>query len=266
ASGPAPDVRTGTDGTVRARYADGHCAALAPGRSLREATCSCPASGLCRHRVTLVLAYQRQASGPPSGDNASAHTEPAAETGAWTPAGFSDADLASLPAATLEQADRLAAARPAIRVTAWSARAPVPTAYLPMCTVRFFSRASLLHARCDCASGSGCAHVVLAVRAYRQAGALQPGQDATVELVPAAGEGAPPARIFDADTPSPLPELDALLLQLWLDGSSQPPLALEARFEALRARCLEAGWCWMVDAVDELEQLLAAQHQRASSF
>ena len=43
-------------------------------------------------------------------------------------------------------------------------------------------------------------------------------------------------------------------------------MALDARIAALRERCQAAGWCWVVEAVDELQQLLAAQHQRVSSF
>jgi hypothetical protein len=163
---------------------------------------------------------------------------------------------------------RLAAARPVIRVTGWQSGAPVPSARLPMCNVRFFSRNNLLHARCDCKKGSACEHVALAVWAFRQAQQSQPGYaQATVELSPPTRETeASRERYFDPHDASPAPDLDALLLQLWLDGSSQSPVALEARFEAVRGRVATLGWNWVVESIDEIRQLLAAQNARSSSF
>jgi len=62
AEGKAPTITVSDDGSVQAEFADGTVTKLAPGRSLIDATCTCPASGVCRHRVTLVLAYQAQQS------------------------------------------------------------------------------------------------------------------------------------------------------------------------------------------------------------
>lgn len=42
-----------------ATFSDGVRTQLANGRALKEAQCSCGASGMCRHRVMLVLSYQR---------------------------------------------------------------------------------------------------------------------------------------------------------------------------------------------------------------
>jgi hypothetical protein len=267
ADGQMPAIEQDTDGTVRARYADQQCATLPPGRSVREAACTCPASGLCRHRVTLVLAYQRFVQAAASTVDENIAQENSEEAVAWTPAHFDDRALAdSLPSATLELAARLAAARPVIRVVAWQADAPVPTAHLPMCSVRFFSRSSLLHARCDCKKGSACEHVALAVWAFRQA---QPSLSVqtTIELRPAAQSQADAQQsAIDVQLASLAADLDALLLQLWLDGSSQPPIALEARFDALRSRVEAWGWCWLVEAIDEVRLLLAAQHARSSEF
>ncbi|MCQ9371954.1 hypothetical protein NQ024_12060, partial [Corynebacterium sp. 35RC1] len=58
AAGLLPRLATQADGTVVAEFADGACTRLPPGRTLRDATCTCAASGMCRHRVMLVLAYQ----------------------------------------------------------------------------------------------------------------------------------------------------------------------------------------------------------------
>jgi hypothetical protein len=275
AAGLLPKMETGADGVVQAQFDDGVRTSLPPGRTLRDAQCSCPASGMCRHRVMLVLAYQAlaasaKADAPDTPDEASAEPD-----GAWSPAQFDDAALAaSLAPSVLEQANKLAAARPVVGVQAWRSAGAPPVARLPMCSVRFFSRSSLVHARCDCKQGSGCAHVVIAVWAFRQAGSLAPGSaEVMVEVQPSASAG------VDTAEPAPLPsamqgeaalilraQIDALLLSLWLDGSSQPLMALAARFEAVRSQVRALGWNWIDDALDELWQLLQAQQARSSRF
>ncbi|SDY21416.1 SWIM zinc finger [Variovorax sp. YR266] len=275
AAGLLPKMETGADGVVQAHFDDGVRTSLPPGRTLRDAQCSCPASGMCRHRVMLVLAYQAQAASakadaPDTPDEASAEPD-----GAWSPAQFDDAALAaSLAPSVLEQANKLAAARPVVGVQAWRSASAPPVARLPMCSVRFFSRSSLVHARCDCKQGSGCAHVVIAVWAFRQAGSLVPGSaEVMVEVQPSASTG------MDAADPTPQPaamqgeaalalrtQIDALLLSLWLDGSSQPLMALAARFQAVRSQTRALGWNWIDDALDELWQLLQAQQARSSRF
>jgi hypothetical protein len=113
---------------------------------------------------------------------------PPSPSGAWSPAQFDDAALAaSFAPSVLEQANKLAAARPVVGVQAWRSASAPPVARLPMCSVRFFSRSSLVHARCDCKQGSGCAHVVIAVWAFRQAGELPPGSAEAMVEVRAAG-------------------------------------------------------------------------------
>ncbi|QWF18235.1 SWIM zinc finger family protein [Lysobacter capsici] len=286
--GRMPQVEELDDGAVRAHYDDGQHATLAAGRSLREAVCSCPASGLCRHRVTLVLAYQRwvrdamgagasdaAASDPAASDandaGRDALTDNAPQADAapqrWTPAEFDDTAIAAgFPAATIDIATRLAAARPVIALQAGLGD-NAPNARLPMCSVRFFSRSSLLHARCDCRQGSGCEHVVLAVWAFRQWQASRDeGAQATVELEPRQhGERAGVVG-FDADAQSLRDELGRLCLRLWMDGSSQSPLLLEAPFERLRQRCAQLGWSWVLASLQRLQDLLIAQHARSTRF
>ncbi|EHP42426.1 hypothetical protein OR16_14159 [Cupriavidus basilensis OR16] len=168
AEGKAPELAQEADGTLHAAYADGTRTSLAAGRSLRDAVCSCIASGLCRHRILLVLAYQQAcrnaaSAAQPAGEGMQASVEeggggtpvttPAGLAGGpWSPADFDDAALqAALRPATLRQAAELARARPVARLAGWRVAAPVPTAHLPMCTVRFFrcgfSRATALATR-----------------------------------------------------------------------------------------------------------------------
>lgn len=278
AAGLLPALEGNADGTVTASFDDGVRTSLPPGRTLRDAQCSCPASGMCRHRVMLVLAYQAQAassSASAAADAPASGTEaPAEPDGAWNPAQFDDAALAaSLAPSVREQANRLAAARPVVGVQAWRSASAPPVARLPMCSVRFFSRSSLVHARCDCKQGSGCAHVAIAVWAFRQAGPLAPGSaEVMVEVLPPASAGADNAPVaqqllMQGDAARALrTQIDALLLSLWLDGSSQPLMALAARFEAVREQSRALGWNWIDDALDELWQLLQAQQARSSRF
>ncbi|GAA1591467.1 hypothetical protein [Actinoplanes couchii] len=61
------------ENTVVADWADGVRTAL-PGGGLDRGTCSCGASGVCRHLIGLILAYQRE----PAAESAPAATEAAA--------------------------------------------------------------------------------------------------------------------------------------------------------------------------------------------
>lgn len=274
AAGLLPRLEAGVDGVVQAHFDDGVRTSLPPGRTLRDAQCSCPASGMCRHRVMLVLAYQALAASSKAQAPAAADDAPAEPDGAWNPAQFDDAALAaSFAPSVLEQANKLAAARPVVGVQAWRSASAPPVARLPMCSVRFFSRSSLVHARCDCKQGSGCAHVVVAVWAFRQAGALTPGAaEAMVEVRPPTSADADATAgaqqpLMQGDAARTLrAHIDALLLSLWLDGSGQPLMALAARFEAVREQARALGWNWVDDALDELWQLLQAQQARSSRF
>lgn len=281
--GRMPRIEELDDGAVRAHYDDGQHATLAVGRSLREAVCSCPASGLCRHRVTLVLAYQRWVQDAARANAADAPVSDATDAVAdqpgdstpeidaapqrWTPAEFDDAAIAAgFPAATIDLATRLAAARPVIALQAGFGD-NAPNARLPMCSVRFFSRSSLLHARCDCRQGSGCEHVVLAVWAFRQWQASRDANaEATLELQPRQHGERADAVGFDAQAQALREELGRLCLRLWMDGSSQSPLLLEAPFESLRQRCAQLGWSWVLASLQRLQDLLIAQHARSTRF
>jgi len=142
-----------------------------------------------------------------------------------------------------------------------------------MSTVRFFSRSSPIHARCDCKEGSGCAHVVLAVWAFRQAH-QQDRPEAVVEIQPPETISGDTNR--HRSTNSGLMQNEAactavnaienVLNLLWSDGAAQPLLALEARITDVRNQCASLGWRWVEEAVDELWYLIKAQHARSSRF
>uniref|UniRef100_UPI0028AB1308 SWIM zinc finger family protein n=1 Tax=Stenotrophomonas sp. TaxID=69392 RepID=UPI0028AB1308 len=211
AAGLLPALEIDDAGTVIARYDDGCVTRLPVGVTLREADCSCSATAMCRHRVTLVLAWQAQAASA----QVSTDAAPAADD-YWSPSSFDLHALAQvLPPTVFEQAERLCAAGPLVTVHPWRSAEEPPMAQLPMCSVRFFVRDAIAHARCDCRQGGSCAHLIVAIRAFvlaEQAGALSDAR--TVQLSPPGAADADPVRqALQAD-------LDALLLSLWLDGAA----------------------------------------------
>ncbi len=248
AEGKAPTITVAEDGTVQADFADGTVTRLALNRGLADAVCSCPASGVCRHRVTLVLAYQAQNQG-----SSDAAAEPGADTNAptaWDPAELdADAFVATLSAPLRAELARLRAARLDVRLE----QGTVPAAHLPMATVRFLVPHALAYARCDCVAGGNCVHVALAMQAFRQArGAtetrLEPETQTTAapdtrhDALRAAGD-ALLARLLDvglnsgadafaqplADARAAAVALGAVQYQLALDGLAQQIDAYAAR-------------------------------------
>ncbi|MFD6716363.1 hypothetical protein AMK25_12095 [Micromonospora sp. TSRI0369] len=69
-AGERPVLTEDTDGAVRAAYPDGVTVTLPPGGGLAAARCSCPAPGVCRHLLTVVLTYQRTHAAAPDRDTA----------------------------------------------------------------------------------------------------------------------------------------------------------------------------------------------------
>ncbi|MFC0070993.1 SWIM zinc finger family protein, partial [Umezawaea endophytica] len=83
-AGAGPTVEV-DGGTVRGRFPDGVEVELPVGVALGAAACSCGAQGVCRHRIAVVLAYQREGSG-----------EAAPVFTAWSPGAIDDEALSGL--------------------------------------------------------------------------------------------------------------------------------------------------------------------------
>lgn len=269
AAGVVPALDIDASGTVTATYDDGCIARLPVGCTLRDAQCSCTASAMCRHRVTLVLAWQaRAAAAAPSPANHADAAVPAAALAApWSPAQFDlPALAAALPPGVMDQAERLRQDAPVITVHPWAGEDSPPSAQLPMCSVRFFARGSIAHARCDCRQGGNCAHVVLAVLAFAQAERLGPLQAPHTLQLRRADTASDAASGWGAAAEALHADIDALLLSLWLDGGAQPLIAIATRIQTLRTRARAQGWCWIDDALAELRHLLQARQARSTRF
>jgi SWIM zinc finger len=163
AAGLGPALEDLADGTVTARFADGTETRLMPGQALADARCTCPSSGVCRHRVMLVMAY-RAGCAPDRAGFAPEATPPDAER--WNPASLDlDGFEARLRPAAKAELARLLASSHRVRLD----HGRTPSAHMPMATVRFLVPDDVSYARCDCVQAQGCVHVALAIRAFRAA-------------------------------------------------------------------------------------------------
>ncbi|GLY91790.1 hypothetical protein [Actinoallomurus iriomotensis] len=162
-AGAVPALSTDADGTVRGRFPDGVEVAFPVGAGLDTASCTCPATGVCRHRVGLVLAYQRETEPAERG--------PASE---WSPGDIDDETLRQvLGARTLTAARR----RRAAGYSAYVHRdAPAPWVELATCTVRFLVPGELGYAHTDAVGPERAEAIALAVWAFREADEHAPGE------------------------------------------------------------------------------------------
>lgn len=265
AAGAGPALAEAGDGTVEARFADGTVTRLGPGRPPDAATCTCPASGMCRHRVALVVAYRAAAvaDGPvegaaegPTEETAERTAVPAAAAVAWDPGTLDGATVeAGLGGAAAAELRRLLAGG----ITVGLERGAVPAARLPTATVRFLVPDAVGYARCDCAAGGGCAHVALAIRAFREAAGAP-----EIRL-----GGAVPARTATAATPAEdgLAEAaDRVVAGLLEAGVVSGPEAHDAALVRLRRAAERRGATQVLLAEAELTDQLAAYAGRHAAY
>ncbi len=120
-NGNVPEISHENDALI-ATFSDGVRTQLANGQALKEAQCSCGANGMCRHRVMLVLSYQRLC----------ATTQSTEKEEEWDPAIWLE-ELATLPDATRKRAQALVAK--GITIELFCAPGEIPSARLPMSDV-----------------------------------------------------------------------------------------------------------------------------------
>lgn len=143
------------DGTIEARWSDGVTCILPGGKTLKEASCDCPAIELCRHVLRTVLAWQTQ-------QTASDETLPEV----WNPARITDGMVeAQTNKATRDRAKLLW--NQGILAELLCAVKPSARFHCPGHTVRFPVPDDLRYAQCSCSDPAPCAHAVMAVQAFR---------------------------------------------------------------------------------------------------
>lgn len=265
AEGKLPELTEHDDGRIDALFADGNKVTFPMGKTLRDAACSCPASSMCRHRVTLVLAYQalHAAGVPPEADD----TQPQEPSPGWSPARFSQ-QLDDVPLSVISRAKKRVQSSVVVQLSKGSGAQTTPSARLPMCDVRFFSRSSLAHARCDCIQETICEHIVMAVWGFAQAELSQPDfQQLTLQIRLPDGEQAQASALFDQPEAVLLQtSLDKLLLKLWSDGSSQPDTAIKPLMAEVSHHAQRLQWRWVSECLDDIQQGMIDRHNRSSRY
>lgn len=261
--GKGPAIEEDAGSVVTAVFEDGVTVKLPPGVALREAQCSCGASGACRHRVASVLAYQKWAMAAPRAASLSEDVpttegpSPVAPV-RWSPGDLTDEVLIERLGKKMIEIARQLARRGATVEVQRNAEGQPPVAMLPACTVRFLVPNDLAYAKCDCARRTDCEHVALSVWAFRKADTVDRdaarlvvdvhvSDDAEVELGPF--EGA-------------LSVMRAVLL----DGVSGYHGALAQKFAMAREDLEKAGYTWPHVALEDLEETLEAYRTRSSRY
>jgi hypothetical protein len=248
AAGTRPGLVEEADGTVVALAKDGATTRLIRGVPLQQSACTCGSSTVCRHRIAAVLAYREL--------HATAGLTASAPEPAWDPGAFSDeAVLACCGAPLVARAEAaiakgiVATVRPGDRTADGAAIAP--SVALPTANVQFLVPDDLAYAKCDCARGHACEHVVLAVRAFRVGhGVVTIGSSPTVTVatVSTAARGV-------------LVETLAYVAQQGLAAPGTAAMLANARAAAERER-----WWWIVDGLESVERLADAYQRQSARF
>ncbi|MGW0244841.1 hypothetical protein [Micromonospora chalcea] len=275
--GERPALTEDADGAVRAAYPDGVTVTLPVGGGLAAGICSCPAPGVCRHLLTVVLTYQRTHADAPAREaapdgEAALDGEAAPDTDAapgredagsggepwrWSPGDVTDEELAAAIGAPA-----LAAAKRRLRrgytavVHRPDAADPVPRVELPTGTVRFLVPRQIGYARGDAADDGG-ESIALAVWACRAADREHP--DRPEAQVRVGG----PATVTDH------PALDAavaLAADVLLTGVAHLGSGVDARLAAARRDLDAAGLRWPLLAVEDLAGQLEAYAARGARY
>ncbi|HEY4459740.1 MAG TPA: hypothetical protein VGN81_35840 [Pseudonocardiaceae bacterium] len=243
-AGTIPTLTEDADGTVRAEFPDGTVTTFAIHSGLSDAECSCGASGGCRHRIGLVLAYQRA-------------NESAPVTATWSPGEIDDDTLtAAFGARAVATARKTVRAGFVARVHRPTEADPVSSVDLPSCTVRFLVPGEIGHAHTDAAAARRAEMIVLAVWAFRAA-------DETGATEIEVGGHADHAD--NADNAG----LDAalgLVDQVLVDGVAQSSAVLIGNVRRVATELADATLRWPASALTELAESLSDYHGRAARF
>ncbi|WP_205325689.1 hypothetical protein [Glycomyces sp. YM15] len=244
-AGTAPTVALAEDGTLTAVFPDGAETALPASGGLETSTCTCGATGKCRHRVGAVLAYQRAQDTP---ETAPAETEPVT-----SPAAITDEQLReALGHHALKAAEQTRRAGYTARLTLPGPDRPA-AAELPAATVKFLVP-GLGYVHTDATGPARDTAIVLAVWAFRAA--LDTAGDPDTTTVSVGGTAA------TDDLGAALALAERVLLDGAVGADGVLRAALQRESKALTRRRAH----WPAGAVDDLIDQLERYEQRSAAY
>ncbi|MEM6989039.1 MAG: hypothetical protein AAF721_01035 [Myxococcota bacterium] len=245
--GEGPTLELREDGEVVAT--SGEIVTRMPvGAALADTQCSCGSTGVCRHRIAAVLAFQRAHEG----------SEPERPTEVWSPAEFEpSAVVATLGSRAVARAKAQRAKGVVAEVCRVAGTQTVPAVRLSTATVQFLVPHDLAYARCDCAAAPSCEHIALAIWAFAEADRTAKNEPTVVVQLASAA-----TTVGMDPLTSSLALADAIVLEgvVHIGGAAATPFAV-----ALRA--LEsAGFQWPKHAVEALAESLEDYRSRAAMY
>jgi hypothetical protein len=246
AGGSGARITTDADETtLSAEYPDGVVTRLHADSPLADATCTCSAAGLCRHRIGLVLAYQQL------------HTtsEPSAR---WSPGDITDDGLErAFGARSVEEARRGMRKAGFQAVVHRPGASRKPRVELPTCTVTFHLPGDPAYATTDAVELKRGEAVTLAVWAFRAADALGlDGESAHVNVGGVEESAASPA----------LSNAVNLVEDLLLEGVTAAGPVLVGNLRHASRDLAAAKLLWLSGIVDELIAQLDWYLQRSARY
>ncbi|MHA6760008.1 hypothetical protein [Streptacidiphilus sp. PAMC 29251] len=249
-AGGGPELDSDPDGTVRGRFPDGASTVLPPGAGLTSAACDCGAAGVCRHRIGLVLAYQRAA--------ATTDLPPEPVLVDWSPGSIDDETL------TLAVGRRAVANARRTFDRGYTARLHRPTAEqpaawveLPTCTVRFPVAGELGHVITDATTALRGEVTALAVWAFRAADSTTAADATQVDVGGRAATGHPTGALDAAA---------ALVDELLLEGAAHAGPVLVGTLRRLRDDLSAASLHWPAGALGDAADQLDAYAARSARY
>ncbi|MEM9863593.1 MAG: hypothetical protein AAF938_18495 [Myxococcota bacterium] len=229
-AGRGPTLELEADGTLVGVSQDGATTRI--GHDIRAALghCTCGAARACRHRLAVVLEYQRQVGRK--------------DQDAWNPGHFTDEQLLEvLGAACMKRAHELRNESVVVRVSFRG----TPSAELLNATVTFWAKDALHLTRCDCGSPP-CPQVALAVWAFREA-------DEDGDVVLSAADDSPRTQATN---------VEPVVREILRTGFS----ALEGTdlFARARVAASDADHQWIADIFEDLERQKERYERRSTLF
>lgn len=264
AEGKIPDINLEDDNTIIGHFDDGHVVKLPIGKSLKDTLCTCPASSMCRHRVTVVLAYQSQNKQLDEIGHSNTNIEPEV---CWSFKSLST-QVEDFSNTIIKKAQKIVNAGITVTLNNGKGTRDIPTAQLPMCSVSFFSQTQIAHARCDCITTHYCEHILIALWAFSKA--LEENENFTtgiIELKDDKNDKDQLSSVLDSNNGIELVNLISNLTEtLWLEGTTQS-IALASNMIAKSLIYSEKiSTKWITDSLLELKQMLVDQENRSTRY
>ncbi|MDN3239285.1 hypothetical protein [Glycomyces tritici] len=275
-AGTVPEVALADDGTLTAVFPDGAEAALPAAGGLEAATCTCGATGKCRHRVGAVLAYQRVQEAPatePADPDTTADAAPEPAGPIANPAAITDEALREvLGHHALKAAEQTRRAGYTARLT-WPGPDRPAAAELPAATVTFLVP-GLGYVHTDATGPARDTAIVLAVWAFRAALESTAPDGAESESATVAGTA------LDGTAPEPpttvsvgggtaadaLEDALALAERVLLDGAVGADGVLRAALQRESKSLTRRRAHWPAGAVDDLIEQLERYEDRSAAY